>query len=78
LSKGAAMLHGIQSITLTHESVEEALQDYLQKHMGAEVYLKLTHWMITPNVYEPSKQTIDVGFQQSEDKPGASSPDIGS
>ena len=68
------MMHGKQKLTLTKASVQEALQDYLQKHLGATVYGVVQDWNITPNTYGADIGSIDVTFTQAEDKPGPSPP----
>ena len=59
-------MHGYQKITLTNESVREALSDYLQKHMAPGVVIVEVGWVLTPNSYTPGEQTVDVSFTQEQ------------
>lgn len=38
------MLHGVHKLTLTKDSVSEALADFVQKHMASSVRIQVTAW----------------------------------
>jgi hypothetical protein len=44
---------GSQNMTLTHESVKEALTEYINRHLKPEHEQQLESWAVTPNVYGP-------------------------
>jgi len=61
------MIHGVQKMTLTHASVQEALQDYLTGHLSVPIALK--SWGPTPNTYGDDV-TVDIQFEQQPDATG--------
>ena len=59
------MMHGIPAkMELTHESVAEAIEEWLQRHMLATVPVKLSKWVATANTYGDT-QTISIEFVQA-------------
>lgn len=66
------MIHGIQNIELTYDSVREALYDYLKKHVDAGVALSVESWEIAEQEsYSGGAKTIKVKFTQVVPKEGA-------
>jgi len=63
------MMHGMQKMELTHKSVMEALQDYLTKHMGKNVEVTITKWIVAKNdsgYTDPNSPTIAIEFKQED------------
>jgi hypothetical protein len=55
------MMHGKTKMVLTHASVQEAIDDWLNKHMSVSVIVG--HWQPTPNTYGDDV-TISIEFDQ--------------
>jgi predicted NAD/FAD-dependent oxidoreductase len=56
------MIHGKQIIKLTTDSVREALNDWLQKHLVKETVVTVTTWDKTANEY--NDKTLTIEFEQ--------------
>jgi hypothetical protein len=71
---------GVQKLELTRESVLEALQEYLEKHVTDGIYVNVTMWeAFTVEPYGGGTKTMDpqptgirIAFTQGDDKPGPS------
>jgi hypothetical protein len=59
------MIHGIQKIELTYQSVQEALTDYLQKHLTVGVTVKDLAWTASVT-YAGGVPSCSATFIQAE------------
>lgn len=59
------MIHGTQKIELTYQSVQEALTDYLQKHLTTGVTVKDLAWT-AGGAYAGAVQSCSATFIQAE------------
>jgi len=61
------MMHGQQKLTLTHDSVQEALHDYLSKHLLPGMEIQVKAWLPAKDTYGDAI-SIDVEFVQNAAK----------
>jgi hypothetical protein len=61
------MLHGSQEIKLSYDSVKEALNDYMQKHLLASVKLQVQKWDVSPGAYAGKQTELLVTFEQDKE-----------
>jgi hypothetical protein len=62
---------GVQKMELTHASVREAIEIYLQSHFGPAVAISLKKWaVVQPGTYGDAEPRVSVEFEQIQ-KPEA-------
>ncbi len=61
------MLHGSQEIKLSYDSVKEALNDYMQKHLLASVKLQVQKWDTATGAYAGKPNELLVTFEQDKE-----------
>lgn len=62
------MIHGTLKLELTYESVLEAINDYLQKHMLEGIAVEVTKWDKATS-YGGATPSLAVEFKQSKPEP---------
>ena len=69
------MMHGKTTMILSHESIAEAIEEWLQGHMASNVTLGLNSWAMTADTYGDTT-TVTIEIEQTA--PEANAADGGS